>query len=223
MKYFVFFKAFFFVKIFAIFSFFVHAQNTVERIPQGESSIPTINYGQIFIEETTNEKKFPFELAVSGGQIIGNPYLESDFFSLGMKHKIHSFLYLGIEYSIYNSKLHSAMMAIEKTMNLYGMDLNYSFLKSSFYVNWYYRFFKSHINAASFFKMNMELPIYFGFGLMETDDTAQKMLFAFKWGAGPRVHLTDRWSVQLSLSQILAIKKEQLLYTAYSFSCIYSL
>ena len=138
-----------------------------------------------------------------------------------MKHRIHSLLYLGFEYSIHDSQINSAIETIEKKLDSYGFNFAYPFLKSMVYINWQYRFFKSHFNLAGFFKIKMEFPVQFGVGIMNIVD--KRILFAVKWGGGPLIRLSPRWGIHLFFSQSSSLKETRFLYTWYSLNIIYSL
>ena len=193
----------------------------IERIPQNIPLTPKVDYGQIFIQETHERPEYPFSISLFGGQEIGSPYIHSSFFGVEVKHRIHSFLHLGLEYSLHDSKSHSAVLAIEKKMDLYGLDLAYPFLKNMVYVNWHYSFFKSHVNLVSLFRINVDFPVQFGFGVM---NMAEKGRFlSVKWGIGPHVHLSHRLGIQIRFSQTVSVSKNRFLYTWYSFNFIYNL
>ena len=207
--------------LFLTFSFSVRAENSSYRIPHNDSSVPKLHYEQIFIEEIRKPTPFLFEISVFGGQEIGSPYIYSSFFGVEVKHRIHSFLYLGFEYSVYDSKYNYAIEALKKKMDLYGLDVSYPFLNSMAYINWHYRFFKSHLNIAGFFKMSMDFPVQFGLGLMNIEKRG--VLLSVKWGAGPLIHLSPRLGMQLLFSQSVSIKRYHFLYTWYSLNFIYNL
>lgn len=209
--------------LFLISGFSVSAENSnyIERVSQNASSVPKVHYGQIFIEETRKSVSFPFEISIFGGQEVGSPYISSSFFGVEMKHRIHSLLYLGFEYSMYYSKSNSAIEALEKKMDLYGLDISYPFLNSMAYINWHYRLFKSHLNVAGFFKMYMDFPMQFGLGLMNLEKKG--LLLSIKWGTGPLIYLSPKLGIQLLLSQSVSIKKFQFLYTWCSLNFIYNL
>ena len=206
-----------------LFCFSAYSENKdyIERIPQNIHLSPLVDYGQIFIQETDKKPEYPFSISVFGGQEIGSPYIYSSFFGIEVHHRIHSFLQLGLEYSIHDSKSHLAVQAIEKKMDLYGLNLAYPFLKSMIYVNWRYSVIKSHINLASVFRMNMGFPVQFGFGLMNMEEKG--MFFALKWGIGPHIHFSPRLGVQLMFSQSISILKARFLYNWYSVNFIYNL
>ena len=207
------------------FMFFSYAEGdtpVIERIPQSETSAsPKLEYGQIFIEETRPSNRFPFNISIFGGQEIGSPYIDANFFGVEVKHRINSFLHLGLEYTVYDSEVNTAVLAIEEKMDRYGLKLTYPFLQSMSYINWHYSFFMSHVNLAGFFKLYMDIPLQFGMGLMSMGggDT----LFAVKWGGGPRVYLSGRVALKLLLSQTVSAGSARFLYTWYSLNFMYSL
>lgn len=213
---------YFFLSVF-LFCFSAWSENKsyIERIPQNIAPAPLVDYGQIFIQETDKTPEYPFSISIFGGQAIGNPYIYSSFFGIEVQHRIHAFLQLGLEYTIHDSKSHVAVQAIEKKMNLYGLNLAYPFLKNMIYVNWHYSFFKSHINLASIFRMNVGFPVQFGIGLMNMEEKG--MFFALKWGIGPHIHFSPRLGVKLMFSQSVSIIKTRFLYNWYSLNIIYNL
>ena len=183
-----------------------------------------VHYGQVFMEETRQRALFPFELSVAGGGELASPYVNSSFFGVEIKHRIHSFGQLGLEYFIHNSQPTLALKSLKDEMGLYGFDFSYPFLKHQAYINWHYTFFQSHLNLAGFFRLDMSVPVQFGLGIMDMEQ--KNIHMAGKWGLGPRVYLSQRWAVQVLLSQSLSLSLNRhswFLYTWYSLKFIYSL
>lgn len=195
--------------------------NSIERIPREESPTPKVNYGHIFIEETRQSVSSSFEFSVFGGQEIGSPYIQSSFLGMEIKYRMYSPLYLGFEYSVYTSRSSSAIETISDNMSLYGLQTSYSFLQSTVYINWHYRFLKSYLNLAGRFKVKMGVPVQLGLGLMRI--TEKGLILAVKWGVGPLIQLSPRLGVQLIFSQSLSVERPRFLYTWCSFNLVYSL
>ena len=195
-----------------------------EAIKKNKSKPPphsNVHYGEIFMEETKSIDLFPYELSVSGGGELASPYINSSFFGMEIKHRVHSFGQLGLEYAIHSSQPTTTLKSLRKKMSLYGLEISYPFLKHQAYINWHYTFFQSHINLASLFRITMTVPLQLGFGVMDMEQKNMRM--ALKWGAGPRISLSRRWAVQLLLSQSISLHKVQFLYTWYSLKFIYGL
>lgn len=192
----------------------------IKSIPQKVSSDPTVSYGQLFIKETIKKTSPSFKVSIFSGYEIMSPYINSSFIGVEIKHKINSLLYLGMDYSVHNSKINAALNAITVQMDTYGLDLKYPFVTTMVYLNWYYYLLQSHLNFAGLFKVNMGFPIQLGVGFMNVDH--KDMLMTVKWGIGPRVNLSPRWSVKVLLFQSVDIKKFQYLYTWYSVNLIYN-
>ena len=212
--------------LFFAFSLEALAKSNISLSPahsmeQPNLSQPNIHYGQIFMEESQEVDLFSYELSVSGGSEMASPYISSSFFGMEIKHRIHSFAQIGLEYNIHSSKPTLALQSLQKQMNLYGVALSYSFLKHQAYINWHYTFFQSYVNLASLLRIHMSLPLQFGIGIMDMEQ--KNIHMALKWGAGPRLYLSRRWSVQLLLSQSVFFNKDRFLYTWYSLSFIYGL
>ena len=200
-------------------------ENTLDSDEENKESAeapsgPVVNYGQIFMEEDRSAEHFPFGISVFGGQEISSPYISSYFTGGEVIYRIYPFFHLGLEYSVYDSAISSAMSALSKELELYGMEIGYPFLESTVYVNWHYPIFIGHVNLASFSKVNMDFPVQFGLGMMNMEE--EKTLFAIKWGFGPRLYLTPRWGVQLLLSQIISLGETQFMYTYCSLNVIYN-
>ena len=193
----------------------------IETIHQDSSPDPKITYGQLFIEETRKSDHFRLELSVSGGREGGNPYISSSFLGAEVKYRINSVLYLGLEYSFYDSSHSTAMKSIKEKMELYGLHLVYPVLDSAAYVNGHGRFFNSHLNLAGLFRIDMDFPVQFGMGLMNMREKGH--FFSMKWGFGPRAHIGHQWGIQLLVSQSVSIGEKLFLYTWYSLNIIYSL
>ncbi len=180
-----------------------------------------VHYGELFMEETRRRTLFPFELSVAGGGELASPYINSSFFGVEIKHRVHPFGQVGLEYMIHSSQPTPALNSLKNRMGLYGLDFSYPFLKHQAYINWHYTFFQSHLNLAGFFRVDMSLPVHFGLGIMDMEQ--KNIHMAGKWGFGPRVYLSQRWAVQVLLSQSLSLGQGRFLYTWYSLKFIYSL
>ena len=204
----------------------VSADSSDSSATDGEEAVsaspaPTVNYGQIFIEESRSEDYFPIGISLFAGQEISSPYVFSHLMGGEVSWRIHPLLHFGLEYSFYDSTVSSAMSSLSKELELYGMDIGYPFLESTVYFNYHYTLFIGHINMAGLSNLKMDFPVHLGLGVMNMEKGEH--LFAVKWGAGPQIYITPRWGLQLRLSQIISMEETQFLYTYCSFSIMYNL
>lgn len=199
--------------------FFYNKQASAKKVLNDQGmvrSLPLIarsDYGQIFIQETSTPDDFDFKISVLGGVEIGSPYISSYFVGFEAQYKIHSLIYLGLDYSFYISSLNSVVKDIKNTYM--GMDVSYPFLKHTAYFNGYYHIFKSHLNLAGLYTIKLSVPLQIGLGIMGMEEN--KIHPSTKWGIGPHIQLSPRWGVQFRFHQTASIIQFQSLYTWSSF------
>ena len=189
----------------------------IQNVPSRKNSDPKMDYGQIFIEETSSSDDFNYEISVFGGMEGGNPYISSNFFGFEVKRRIYSVISLGFDYSSYDSRATTTIEALE---DAYGLELSHPFLKQTMYLNGHYNVFRSHLNLASFFKLRLDVPLQFGLGVMSMGKNETH--FSMKWGLGPRVRFGSRWGVQYLFSQSVSTREFEFLYTWHSLVLSFS-
>ena len=88
--------------------------------PQSDSNFPPdsdhSDYGKIFIEETSPSEDSNYKLSVFGGVEFGNPYVSSYFTGIEAQKKIHPLVYMSLDYSFYETKTHSTVKAMKKSL-----------------------------------------------------------------------------------------------------------
>lgn len=182
------------------------SQRAIQSLPLDSGS----DYGHIFIEETSSpEDSSNYKLSVFGGIEIGNPYISSYFVGFELQRKIHSLVYVGLDYSFYQSKTNTTVQNIKSVYK--GLDISYPYLKHAVYFNGHYRIFKSHLNLAGFYKVRLDIPLQVGLGFMNMGKNDTHL--SIKWGLGPHVQLSPRWGTQFLFFQTVSAKKFEFLYT----------
>ena len=213
------------VFLFGLYSFSSALANPSSAVqPEANSSSAprsNIHYGQIFMEETKSRGLSSYELSISGGGELSSPYINSSFFGMEIKHRVHSFGHLGLEYMIHASSPTLALEVLRNKMSLYGFEMTYPFLKYQAYINWHYTFFQSHVNLVSLLRLSMAFPLQVGVGVMNMEQKNTHL--SFKWGIGPQIYLSRRWALQLLISQSVSFSSPHFLYTWYSVKFIYGI
>lgn len=180
------------------------------KAEQGRRRLKSIsNYGQIFIKETNSLDDFDYKIAVLTGMEIGSPYVSSYFVGLDVQRKVHSFIYLGLDYAFHYSKPSSIVKDIKNTYM--GLDVSYPLLKHSAYFNGYLQIFKSYLNLAGFYTAKLSVPLQIGMGVMAMEDN--KIHASAKWGIGPHLQLNPYWGVQFLFHQTVSVRRLDFLYT----------
>ena len=185
-------------------------QGYVDYMSKKKKPEPTLNYGQIFMEESRLNQSAFMEVSVFMGKTLASSFVSSLSGGAELAFRLKPYLYTGLEFIVYSSGLSKDGQVAKREMSSRGntMKIKDIYLRKwALNLNGHLNILTSHINIASLMRVNMSLPIHFGFGITRTKKN--KTWPAAQWGAGPKVQFSRRFGVKAWFSQMLTMGGEK--------------
>ena len=179
-----------------------------------------VNYGQIFLEDDQLFELLPFEISIFGGGEFINPYTNSLYAGVELRHKINSALYLGWEFFWNFPQFSNILGSLKDFMDVYGVSSDYFVLEKAFYMNWHYTLMRGHASLLGSYRMGMRFPLHVGVGFMDVYD--EGLVPAFKVGFGPFIQWTSHVGLQFLIVQSMSIGSVKFAYPQFSMAFVCS-
>jgi hypothetical protein len=159
----------------------------------------SLNYGQLYVAESSLRKELPWKFGANLGSQIGNSYESVLTGTFSAERFLGKFFWIGLQGTLYSSSPSSLMTAVSQDLSSQAIQVRLVSPKSSAYsiLTWiplsgYLSWFGNH-------PLEIHLGVRAGAGLVAYDRLANK--FSTLWSLRPGIHFTPRWSLQLAVVQ----------------------
>jgi|GEM_PF-3373723 len=180
-----------------------------------------IEYGELFMEETSRPVPERFELGLLGGADIGNPYINGFIGELFARVRLSRFIQISVNQAWYTSERTLLGQAIEDELNLNGIISRFPVPESTTMGQINVTIFRGLLNFWGFAKINADLFSSLGAGFMKIE-RAEEGVFGLNWNFGMRLGFNKTVSGLLIIAQDINTDEKDRVYTRVSSGVSFS-